>query len=82
MSPTYVVYSVGYMHKIKIILYIQELAINTGFPCGSAGKESTFNAGDLGSIPALGRSSGEGKGYLLQYSGLLLNVSIYIGLPW
>ena len=41
-----------------------------GFPCGSAGKESTCNVGDLGSIPGLGRSPGEGKGYLLQYSGL------------
>ena len=41
-----------------------------GFPCGSAGKESTCNAGDLGSIPELGRSPGEGKGYRLQYSGL------------
>jgi len=41
-----------------------------GFPCGSAGKESVHNAGDLGSIPGLGRSPGEGKGYLLQYSGL------------
>ena len=41
-----------------------------GFPCGSAGKESTRNAGDLGSIPGLGRSPGEGKGYPLQYSGL------------
>ena len=41
-----------------------------GFPCGSAGKESTCNVGDLGSIPGLGRSSGEGKGYPLQYSGL------------
>ena len=41
-----------------------------GFPCGSAGKESTCNAGDLGTIPGLGRSSGEGKGYPLQYSGL------------
>ena len=41
-----------------------------GFPCGSAGKESTCNAGDLGSIPWLGRSPGEGKGYPLQYSGL------------
>ena len=36
----------------------------------SAGKESTHNAGDLGSIPGLGRSPGEGKGYSLQYSGL------------
>ena len=41
-----------------------------GFPCGSAGKESSCNVGDLGSIPGLGRSPGEGKGYLLQYSGL------------
>ena len=41
-----------------------------GFPCGSAGKESACNAGYLGSIPGLGRSPGEGKGYLLQYSGL------------
>ena len=41
-----------------------------GFPCGSAGKESTCNAGDLGSIPGLGRSPGRGKGYPLQYSGL------------
>ena len=41
-----------------------------GFPCGSTGKESPFNVGDLGSIPGLGRSSGEGKGYPLQYSVL------------
>jgi len=40
------------------------------FPCGSVGKESTCNVGDLGSIPGLGRSPGEGKGYPLQYSGL------------
>ena len=41
-----------------------------GLPCGSAGKESACNAGDLGSIPGLGRSPGEGKGFPLQYSGL------------
>ena len=41
-----------------------------GFPCGSAGKESACNAGDLYSISGLGRSPGEGKGYPLQYSGL------------
>ena len=35
---------------------------------GSVGKESACNAGDPGSIPGLGRSSGEGKGYSLQYS--------------
>ena len=41
-----------------------------GPPCGPAGKESVCNAGDLGSIPGLGRSPGEGKGYPLQYSSL------------
>ena len=41
-----------------------------GFPCGSAGKESAHSAGDLGSIPGLGRSPGEGEGCPLQYSGL------------
>ena len=40
------------------------------FPGGSGGKESTCNVRDLGSIPWLGRSPGEGKGYPLQYSGL------------
>ena len=40
------------------------------FPCGSAGKESTCNTGDLGSILGSGRSPGEGKGYPPQYSGL------------
>jgi len=41
-----------------------------GFPNGSDGKESACNAGDLGLIPELGRSPGEGKGYPLQYSCL------------
>ena len=41
-----------------------------GYPCGSAGKESACNAGDLGLIPGSGRSPGEGKGYRLQCSGL------------
>ena len=40
-----------------------------GFPCGLAGKEFACNAGDLDSIPGLGRSPGEGKGYPLQSSG-------------
>ena len=40
------------------------------FPCGAAGKESTCSAEDLGLLPELGRSPGEGKGYPLQYSDL------------
>ena len=38
-----------------------------GFPCG---KESASNVGDLGSIPGLGRSPGEGKDYPFEYSDL------------
>ena len=68
--------------KISHILYLVDQIICTclkiqfdlpfslGFPGGSAGKESACNAGDLGSIPGLGRSPGEGNSYPLQYSGL------------
>ena len=48
----------------------QHLLGAEGFVCGSADKESACNAGDLGSIPGLGRPSGEGNSYPLQYSGL------------
>ena len=41
-----------------------------GFPGGSAGKEYAYKAGDLGLIPGMGRSRGEGKGCPLQCSGL------------
>ena len=51
----------------EIFIYV---FVYWGFPCGLAGKESACNAGDLGSIPGLGRSRGEGKGCPLQYSGL------------
>ena len=54
------------LFNISIECYIKIL----GFPGSSAGKESACNAGDLSSIPGLGRSPGEGKGYPLQYSGL------------
>ena len=41
-----------------------------GFPGGSTGKESACNVGNLGLIPGMGRSPGEGKGYPLQYTAL------------
>ena len=44
--------------------------LTRGFPSGSDGKASVCNAGDLGSIPGLGRSPGEGNGSPLQYSCL------------
>ena len=41
--------------------------VSLGFPCSPVGKESACSAGDLGSIPGLGRSPGEGNGNPLQY---------------
>ena len=52
---------------LKLFILLDIYTLSTGF---SVGKESTCNPGDLGSIPGLGRSPGEGKGYPLQYSGL------------
>ena len=49
---------------------IRSLFTTLRLPCGSVGKESACNAGDMDSIPGLGRSPGEGKGYPLQNSGL------------
>ena len=60
----------GKTHRNREIYTIRYNSVPLGFLCGSAGKESTHNAGDLRSIPGLGRSPGEGKGYPLQYSGL------------
>ena len=45
-------------------------APTSDFPSGSDGKVPAYNAGHLDSIPGLGRSPGEGKGYSFQYSGL------------
>ena len=50
-------------HNVVVILQL-------GFPRGSAGKESACSVEDLGLIPGLWRSPGEGKGYPIQYSGL------------
>ena len=50
-------------------------------PGGSAGKESTCNAEDPSSIPGLGRSSGEGMGYPLQYSWVSLVAQLVKNLP-
>ena len=47
----------------------EKLRLALGFPCGSVGKVSISNAGDLGLMPGLGRSCGEGKGYPLQHPG-------------
>ena len=54
---------------------------NGGIPGGSDGKESTCNAGDLGSIPELGRSPGKVIGYPFQYSWASLVVQTVKNLP-
>ena len=51
------------------VLYTKQIT-NKGFPGGSDGKASVYDVGDLGSIPGLGRSAGEGNGNPLQYSCL------------
>ena len=55
---------------LRFVKRAQRQTVSLYLPCGSAGKESACNVGDLGSIPRLGRSPGEGKGYPFQYSGL------------
>ena len=55
------------LKKKKKCAWVQE---TMGFPGVSDGKESAYNAGDLGSIPGLGRSPGGEYGHLLQYSCL------------
>ena len=52
-----------------------------GFPHSSVGKEFACNAGDPGSIPGLGRSAGEGIGYLLKYSWASLVAQLVKNLP-
>ena len=52
-----------------------------GLPCSSAGKESASNAGDPGSIPGSGRSTGELIGYPLQYTWASLMVPLAKNLP-
>ena len=52
------------MYFIVCVLFLEESKLQLGFPHGSAGKEFTCNAGDLGSIPGLGREKGK------AYSGL------------
>ena len=70
--PSFVPYTSGTSEAgtSSSVVVSPALLIHGDFPCGSSGKESACNAGELGSNPGLGRSPGEGKGYPLQYSGL------------
>ena len=65
------------MNDGKIAEFAQALK-GQCFPCNSAGKESTCNAGNPDSIAGLVRSPGKGNSYPLQYSGL----ENFIDYPW
>ena len=58
------------MFENQLYIFTYRVQNFMGFPCDSAGKESTHNERDLGLIPRLGSFPGEGKGYPLQYPGL------------
>ena len=69
-------FSTAYLAELQVLYLKKKKRVNwlMGFPDSSVGK-------DLGSIPGLGRSPGEGKGYPLQYSGLE-NFMDYIKSMW
>ena len=54
------------LEKISAIIYLQ------GFPGGSDGEETMYNAGDIGLIPGLGKSSGKGNDYVYSTLSFLL----------
>ena len=68
LSMGYVSPRASHLLRWHILVYGVFISL-MGFPDSSVDKESACNAGDPGSIPGLGRSPGEGKGYPLQYSG-------------
>ena len=76
-------YPFYYIHLLEICGHWQFSPPVTliGSPGSSAGKESTCKAGDPGSIPGLGRSTGEGIGYPLQYSWASLGAQVAKNLP-
>ena len=65
LNACYILSSVWFLNGIVINIYLTLLC-----PCGSDGKASAYNAGDLGLIPGSGRSPGEGNGNPLQHSCL------------
>ena len=60
-----------FTQTLLVLSNLHNILFDLGFPCGSAGKESTCNVGGLGLIARLGWSPRKGKGYSLQYPGLV-----------
>ena len=70
----FLIYTVREMRFLSLFLHF-------GFPHSSVGKESACNAGDPGSIPESGRSTGERIGYPLWYSWASLVAQLVTNLP-
>ena len=67
--------------QILLLIFFLFFVLVSGFPGSSAGKESACHIGDPSSIPGLGSSPGEGKGYPLQYSWASLVAKMVKNLP-
>ena len=70
------------VNLLNLLQIYRCIKTSLGFLCGSAGKESTCSEGDLGLIPGLGRSPGEGKGYPIQHSGLENSMNYTVTKSW
>ena len=62
--------TIEHLSDSQFLIFEMGIIVSQRVSGSSAGKESTYNAGDSGLIPKLGRSTGEGIGYPLQYSSL------------
>ena len=71
---------VGWLLYIVLLIF-SPAHPSSGFPDSSVGKESACNAEDPGLTPGLGRSAGEGIGYLFQYSWASLVAQLVKNLP-
>ena len=81
-SFEYIIYCFPWVfHRNYIIYYFTLSIVFHRLPCNSEGKDSACNTGDPGSVPGLGRSTGEGISYPLQYSGASLVAHLVNNLP-
>ena len=80
-NPTHSPSLVGSNHSPGLLVYYPLAFLCNFIPDRSAGKKSACHAGDHGSIPGSGRSSGEGAGYPRQYSWASLVAQLVKNLP-
>ena len=81
MEAILTVVSSSSLNLLPSVKFMDLNLLESSFPCGSAGKESACNAGDPGSFPGSGSSTGEGIVYPLQYSWASLVAQLVKNLP-